>query len=443
VRTGTTWTQQATLIAGDGATDDRFGASVALSGDTALVGAPGHDIAGKQNAGAAYVFVRSGGSWTKQAKLTGDYVHFGAESFGTAVALEGDTALIGAPLHNGVTFPWVGAAYVFTRSGASWTQQSYLVLSDPGGNIAFGSSVALSGDTAVIGTPNWGRYADEAKGTAYVYVRTGTTWNQQQRLMASDAAVYDYFGGAVAVSGNTALVGAAGRGAQWSTIEDHGGVYVFERSGSVWTERAVWTGDTSIHNVFGTSLALSGDTALVGAPQANANWGPAGPGHVWVFTRSGGLWAQQSLLSASDGVQGAAFGISVALSGDTYLVGAQWRGVAPSYPGAAYVFGAAADTIGPRCAAKNVTVKRGKTCKIHFKVYDALSTQVTTQVKITTKRGAVKKTWSHGYGENYKGWWYVSYRCTLKKGSYRIIVTGKDLAGNSASVVGKATLTVK
>ena len=101
------------------------------------------------------------------------------------------------------------------------------------------------------------------------------------------------------------------------------------------------------------------------------------------------------------------------------------------------------DTVGPVCAAKNVNVKRGKTCKLYFKVYDALSAKVTTKLAITTKSGAVKKRWSWGYDKNSAGWWWVKYRCRLPRGTYRIVVTGKDLAGNRQSRVGKATLRVK
>jgi hypothetical protein len=102
-----------------------------------------------------------------------------------------------------------------------------------------------------------------------------------------------------------------------------------------------------------------------------------------------------------------------------------------------------ADTIGPVCSAKSATVTRGKTVRLYLKVHDALSAKVTMKLAITTQSGSVKKTWTRGYGENYSGWWYVNYKCTLSRGTYRLVVTGKDLAGNSASKVGRATLTVK
>ena len=101
------------------------------------------------------------------------------------------------------------------------------------------------------------------------------------------------------------------------------------------------------------------------------------------------------------------------------------------------------DTVGPVCAAKNASARRNGTVKICFRVHDALSAQVTMRVVIAARFGAVLRKWTRDYGENYDGWWYVSYQCKLKPGSYGILVSGKDLAGNSASKVGKATLTVK
>jgi hypothetical protein len=156
-RSGTTWSQQATLTASDAATNDTFGSSVALSGDTALVGAPGKN----SSTGAAYVFIRNGTAWSQQANLTASDAATN-DNFGASVALSGDTALVGAFNKNGS----IGAAYVFTRSGTAWSQQANLTASDAVGGDRFGFSVSLSADTALVGA----FYKNSVTGAAYVFI---------------------------------------------------------------------------------------------------------------------------------------------------------------------------------------------------------------------------------------------------------------------------------
>src|SRR5579884_1576984 len=328
VRSGTTWSQQQKLTAADGAAGDQFGGSVALSGDgnTALVGADGKN--GFQ--GAAYVFVRSGTTWSQQQKLTAADGAAG-DQFGGSVALSGDgnTALVGADGKNG----FQGAAYVFVRSGTTWSQQQKLTAADGAAGDQFGGSVALSGDgnTALVGADGKNGF----QGAAYVFVRSGTTWSQQQKLTASDGAAGDQFGGSVALSGddNTALVGAAG--ATIGSNADQGAAYVFVRSGTTWSQQQKLTAsDGAVDDFFGLSVALSGDgnTALVGADGKNGFQGAA-----YVFVRSGTTWSQQQKLTAADGAVFDNFSLSVALSGDgnTALVGAYGKN---GQQGAAYVF---------------------------------------------------------------------------------------------------------
>ena len=194
-----TWTQAAKALASDGQASDEFGMSVDIDGDYAIVGAIGDDDKGT-DAGAAYVFVRSGTTWTEQAKLTandgaaGDY-------FGMSVSIDGDYALIGAYWEDqrGTN---AGAAYVFVRSGTSWSQQAKITASDGAAYDDFGWSVSIDGDYAVVGS-----YINSS-GSAYIFVRSGTSWTQQAKLLASDGAAYDYFGYSVFISGGTALVGA-------------------------------------------------------------------------------------------------------------------------------------------------------------------------------------------------------------------------------------------
>ncbi|WP_282416490.1 hypothetical protein [Polyangium sp. 15x6] len=338
VRSGATWTQQAKLVASDGATEHRFGASVTLSGDTAIVGAP--------SASAAYVFVRSGATWTQQAKLVGASLVGG---FGNSVALSGDTALVGAWADD-TQAPSAGSAYVFVRSGATWTQQAKLLASDGTAVDYFGLSVALSGDTALVGAPHDDDQGTDS-GSAYVFVRSGATWTQQAKVLASDGAGADYFGYSVALSGDTALVGAYNDADKGTSS---GSVYAFERSGATWTQQTkLLASDGAEGDYFGHSVALSGDTALVGA-YGDDDKG-SGAGAAYVFVRSGATWTQQTKLLASDGASYDNFGTSVALSGSTALVGAKWD---DNYVGSAYVF-----VLGP---SNGSSCASGATCASGF-----------------------------------------------------------------------------
>jgi hypothetical protein len=195
-RSGSTWTQQAKLTASDAAASDSFGFSVAIAGSTAAVGA-----VGSNHTGAAYVFTRSGSTWTQQAKLTASGGIAGDE-FGYSVALSGSTAVVGAINNNAGT----GAAYVFTRSGSTWTQQAKLTASDGAASDFFGYSVAIVTTTAVVGAPD-----NLGTGAAYIFTGSGSTWTQQAKLTVSGSPANDFFGQSVSLSGTTAVVGAYGR----------------------------------------------------------------------------------------------------------------------------------------------------------------------------------------------------------------------------------------
>ena len=225
--------ESAKLLASDGAAEDWFGYSVALDGDTAVVGSRFDDDNGEAS-GSAFVYVRSGGVWTEQAKLTAsDGAAF--DEFGISVAIDGDTAVVGA-WEAGDT-PIFGAdngwAYVFVRVGGVWTEQAKLIASDAEINENFGISVAVSGDTVVVGS--W--HDDDAcpsdifcrSGSAYVFTRSGAVWTQQAKLTASDAAAGDQFGVSVAVDVDTAVV----RALPCSSCAGTGSAYVFTRSGGV------------------------------------------------------------------------------------------------------------------------------------------------------------------------------------------------------------------
>jgi len=192
--------EQIALTASDGATNDLFGFSVAVDGDTAVVGAYDDEVT-FPNQGSAYVFIRSGSTWTQQGKLTASD---GAalDSFGTSVAIFGDSIVVG-------TSGNPGSAYVFTRSGGTWTEQQKLTASDGAAGDYFAYSVAISGDTVVAGASYDDIGANSEQGSAYVFTRSGSTWTEQQKLTASDGAAGDFFGYSVAIAGDTIVVAAS------------------------------------------------------------------------------------------------------------------------------------------------------------------------------------------------------------------------------------------
>src|SRR6266540_2518832 len=307
VRSGTGWSQQAKLTASDAAAGDIFGFSVAVTGDTDVVGASGDNML----AGSAYVFVRSGTSWSQQAKLTASDAA-ASDTFGLSVAVSGDTAVVGAISDDTDAGPDAGSAYVFVRSGTGWSQQAKLTASDAASGDRFGDAVGISGNTVVVGASD----AASDAGSAYVFVRSGTSWSQQAMLTASDAAASDLFGRSVAVSGDTAVVGAISD--DTDAGPDAGSAYVFVRSGTGWSQQAKLTAsDAASGDRFGDAVGISGDTAVVGA-----QFGDTIAGSAYVFVRSGTSWSQQAKLTASDAAAFDFFGAAVAISGDTVVVGA-------------------------------------------------------------------------------------------------------------------------
>ena len=349
-----------------------FGASVALSGDTLVVGAVDESssatgINGNQsdtsapNSGAVYVFTRSGATWSQQAYLKASNTK-AQDNFGYAVALSGDTLAVlsylessGATGVNGnqadTSAPAAGAVYVFTRSGTTWSQQAYVKASNTRPNALF-SAVALAGDTLAVGsfgessnaTGINGNQADtsaSSSGAVYVFARAGTTWSQQAYLKASTTRPSMLFGYSLALSGNTLAVGSYMESSSATGINGNqadtaapvsGAAYVFTRSGVTWSQEAyVKASNTRSNTGFGVSVSLSGDTLAVGSYGESSNATGTGgnqadtsaplAGAAYVFTRSGTLWSQQAYIKASNSRASADFGIAVALVGDTLAVG--------------------------------------------------------------------------------------------------------------------------
>jgi hypothetical protein len=379
VRSGSSWSQQAYLKASNTDASDYFGETVAVSGDTIVVGASFEasnaiGVNGNQNddsaarAGAAYVFVRSGTTWSQQAYLKASNTESG-DSFGNSVAISGDTIVIGAELEDssatGVNgdqtnnlASFAGAAYVFVRSGGTWNQQAYLKASntdtDPNARDAFGCSVAVSGDTIVIGAHREdsdaiGVNGDQTNndlpesGAAYVFVRSAGTWNQQAYLKASNTDGGDFYGNAVAVSGDTVVVGAwyedsnatGVNGDQTNNLAAmSGAAYVYVRSGGSWSQQAyLKASNTDAADNFAYSVSISGDRIVVGAFDEDSNaTGVYGnqndnsadhSGAAYLFTRSGGSWSQLFYIKPSNTNAADLFGHSVAISGETFISGAR------------------------------------------------------------------------------------------------------------------------
>ena len=353
---------------------DRFGSSVAISRNIAVVGAPLDDNQAGIDAGAAYVFQRSGTAWALQTKLVGSNTHAG-DQFGSSVdtwgfSSAGRRVIVGAPFNDNSAGADAGAAYVFERSGATgWEERNRLNIGHlRGENDRFGSSVGVSRFDAVVGVPiddtpglgglsgsgsaaeferinaDWGFRGlltagsqsgnfelfgtsvataqkttvvgapRDGNGEAYVFVadQTVSPWQLQARLPLSTPS--RDFGASVAVDGNSAIVGAPAE----STFFGTGVVHIFVRSGTAWSEQRFLFSPTDIHS-FGSSVAISGDIALVGTPNAQA--GPD-PGFAWLYVRSGTTWATPISIGANDGVPTDRFGSSVDVSVDTAVIGA-------------------------------------------------------------------------------------------------------------------------
>lgn len=324
------WTELPKILASDGEAGDYFGYSIAVSDDTALIGSERDDDKGVDS-GSVYVFNRMNNTWIYQMKLIASDGRPG-DLFGSSVSISGDTALIGTDGDddNGIES---GSAYVFIRTGAIWVQQAKLLASDGAADDLFGWSVSLYQDTALIGALNDDDNGYES-GSAYVFTRVGMNWIQQAKLLATDGTVNDFFGGSVSLSNNTALIGAHGdddKGAE------SGSAYVFTRAGVNWTQQAkLLASDETAGDYFGWSVSLSDDTALIGADGNDDNG--AESGSAYVFIRVGVNWIQQAKLLALDSVARDYFGWSVSLSSDVALIGAPFDDDHGEESGSAYVF---------------------------------------------------------------------------------------------------------
>ncbi len=301
------WSAEGKFVPGDLVAGDHFGGAVAVSGNSAVAGAPSHDGVAT-DAGAAYVYVRSGTSWVQQAKLRALDGQAG-DRFGSTVAIDGDTVLIGSRYH---AYP-KGAVYVFERSGTTWSEQAKLMLtvSDPGG---LGSQIALDGDTAAIGA-----YQGDLLGEhVYLYVRSGSTWSLQD--VVSGGGFYDFYACDLDLDGDWLVVGERLQDDVY--VDNVGAAYVYQRVGSDWQYQAELLGPVQWNFRFGTHVAISGSTILVGADPDL--W------KTYVYVRSGSTWSIQRIFHSP--VDDLAIDGDVALIGDDnwsssslYIARVMWR----------------------------------------------------------------------------------------------------------------------
>ncbi|MBX2819366.1 MAG: T9SS type A sorting domain-containing protein [Rhodothermaceae bacterium] len=319
----------AKLVASDPGEGDLYGRTVSISGNYAIVGAWSNDDVGIFS-GSAYIYKRDGLTWTHQEKLLASDIRTTA-AFGKSVAIDRNYAVVGSDGHDAPVFN-AGAAYVFVRDGETWMQQARLSASDVLFGTALGVSVAIEGEYVVVGS----------RAFAYVYKRNGETWTEQAKLEPAVTGNQSMFGASVAINGEYILVGAPRDVSADGRKSSIGAVHVFKRDGETWTEQIkLNASDFVIEDRFGTSIALEGTTAIIGAPGVDGNGTDTGA--VYIFEREGEAWVEKQKLEASDGMGGQfredLFGRRVSLEGTKALIGASSSDIGElSNAGAAYLF---------------------------------------------------------------------------------------------------------
>ncbi len=330
-----TWIFRQRLTANDGKNGDNFGAAVALSGKTVLVGAPDHNSAGGDGSGAAYVFQPRGTNWVQQSKLV-DPISALEDEFGYSVAVSRKTAVVGARQDDkkGLNS---GTVYVFTQQRPTakileewWKQTDVLTAENPAIGAQFGHSVDIDHDLIIVGAYG-ADVAGSDSGAAYIFERSGAQWGQQEILVAKDAQAGDLFGSVVAIHGQTAVVGAYG------VNLEQGAAYVFVQKDGSWSQQTkLQPPDIALGDKFGGSVSIYKDTIVIGAREHDASG--TNTGAAYVFVRQGDRWIQQSKLLADDAAIGDQFGVSVSVNSQTIVAGAWLDDNAVPDTGSAYVF---------------------------------------------------------------------------------------------------------
>ncbi|WP_386070547.1 Ig-like domain repeat protein [Tahibacter sp. UC22_41] len=337
-RVNGSWTQVQKLLASDGAMDYNFGTSIAIEGNTALIGAKGVTVSGAGGAGAVYVFTETDGVWSQTQKLTATDP-YPAANFGNALSLSGDRVVIGAQNLTIVGRAYQGAAYLFTRApNGVWSQTQKIIAADGATNAYFGTAIAFDGNTLAITAPSADIGGASRQGAAYLFSEAAPgQWAQVQKLTSSDGYAQQHFGASVAMSGGDLLVGTSSAAVNGLTAA--GAVYAFTNGGSGWSEtQKITSPNVGAFYNFGQRVVLHGDAGFVGESYA-AVGGVAQRGAVHAIRKLGGRWSITSTLTASDGAVNNWFGWSIGWDGATAVIGAIGVNYMPNaYQGAVYFF---------------------------------------------------------------------------------------------------------
>lgn len=340
--------EEARITANDKTANWRFGSSVSVdaTGTRVAIGSMSADRSAYGGAGVAYIFIRSGTTWTQEAKImatsyaTGD--HFGAS---ISIDATGTRVVVGAPDATRLGLSGCGVCFIFTRSGTTWTQEAEIVANDKAANDEFGASISSDSTCTriIVGSPRNAGGLVQA-GAAYIFIRSGTSWSQEAKLLASDKVSYDNAAMARSIdiddNGTRSIIGVYQ--SDPGGLNAAGAAYVFVRSGTIWSQEAKLTASdkTAVAN-FGRSASINGDgtRCIVGAPQADPG-GISNAGAAYVFVRSGTTWTQEAILIATDKVSSDALGNSVYMNanGDRIVTGASAAASGGIYSGVAYVF---------------------------------------------------------------------------------------------------------
>jgi hypothetical protein len=348
------WQESSYLVASDIESGNRFGYNVSIDGNYAIIGAPLHQYAYSfSESGTAYIFKYSNGGWSEMQKLVpADTANWAL--FGESVSISGNFAIVGSRRnrldHNGQNdLSDAGAAYIFQNVGGTWIQFQKLIAGDRKLNQWFGSSVAISGNIAVVGAVN----DSSSTGSAYIFEFDGNSWIEVDKILASDRMEGDEFGFSVAISGNYTFVGARHADSTTSSgifYKDAGAVYIFEKQGNSWNQsQKIRATQIRSNQDFGWSVHVDSGRAIVGAPYDSGDENGVNPmvesGSAIVFEESGGVWYPMQKLVANDRSPQDRFGFSVSISNNYAIVGAEYEDhdtLSGNYiesSGSAYVFG--------------------------------------------------------------------------------------------------------
>jgi len=327
---GNTWSETAKITASDAATADFFGFAVSISGNKAIVGAAQNDDNGTSS-GSAYIFELVGGTWSETTKITASDAAT-SDGFGVSVSISGNKAIVGAAQNddNGSNS---GSAYIFELVGGTWSETAKITASDAAASDGFGYSVSISGNKATVGALG---NSDNGfgSGSAYIFELVVGTWSETTKITASDATTGDGFGYSISISGNKAIVGAHQNDDNGTSS---GSAYIFELVAGTWSETTkITASDAASDDFFGYSVSISGNKAVAGARQNDDNG--SNSGSAYIFELIAGTWSETEKITASDAATNDIFGSSVSISGNQAIVGAARNDDNGSNSGSIYIF---------------------------------------------------------------------------------------------------------